>query len=68
MRETTHHADHEAVHHRPANANLHEQLTTSEIFALTSFRERALSACSQAGLVNNLNDGLAWGLLPIMFR
>jgi MFS family permease len=34
---------------------------------LTSFRERALSAASQAGLVNNLNDGLAWGILPLFF-
>ena len=33
----------------------------------TSLREPALSACSQAGLVNNLNDGLAWGLLPLLF-
>jgi MFS family permease len=33
----------------------------------TSWREPALSACSQAGLVNNLNDGLAWGLLPLLF-
>lgn len=38
-----------------------------EVFVLTSFRERALSACSQAGLVNNLNDGMAWGLLPLWF-
>lgn len=38
-----------------------------QIFLLTSFRERALSSCSQAGLVNNLNDGLAWGLFPIYF-
>jgi MFS family permease len=38
-----------------------------EVFMLTSFRERALSACSQAGLVNNLNDGMAWGLLPLWF-
>ena len=34
---------------------------------LTSFREQALSSCSQAGLVNNLNDGLAWGIFPIFF-
>ena len=34
---------------------------------LTSFRDKALSSCSQAGLVNNLNDGLAWGLFPIFF-
>ncbi len=38
-----------------------------EVFVLTSFRERALSSCSQAGLVNNLNDGMAWGLLPLWF-
>jgi MFS family permease len=37
------------------------------VFALTSLREPALSAASQAGLVNNLNDGLAWGLLPIYY-
>jgi MFS family permease len=30
-------------------------------------KERALSAASQAGLVNNLNDGLAWGIFPIFF-
>jgi MFS family permease len=37
------------------------------VFFLTSVREPALSAASQAGLVNNLNDGLAWGLLPIYY-
>jgi MFS family permease len=30
-----------------------------------SFRRPALRACSQAGLVNNLNDALAWGLVPL---
>jgi MFS family permease len=34
-------------------------------FKATSFREPSLSAVCQAGLVNNLNDGMAWGLLPI---
>jgi MFS family permease len=34
-------------------------------FARTSYREPALRSCSQAGLVNNLNDGLAWGLVPL---
>ena len=37
------------------------------IFVLSSIREPALSAASQAGLVNNLNDGLAWGLLPLYY-
>ena len=32
---------------------------------MTSWRDRALFAASQAGLVNNLNDGLVWGLIPI---
>jgi MFS family permease len=34
-------------------------------FAATSFRDPVLRACSQAGLVNNLNDALAWGLAPL---
>ena len=44
-----------------------ERSSTREVLARTSLREPALSACSQAGLVNNLNDGLAWGLLPLLF-
>jgi MFS family permease len=44
-----------------------ERPSTREVFIHTSLREPALSACSQAGLVNNLNDGLAWGLLPLLF-
>jgi len=38
-----------------------------EIFLLTSWKDRRLFAVSQAGLVNNLNDGLAWGLFPLFF-
>ncbi|HWP38832.1 MAG TPA: MFS transporter [Gemmatimonadales bacterium] len=38
-----------------------------EVFRRTSYRDRALSSCSQAGLVNNLNDGVAWGLFPLLF-
>jgi MFS family permease len=37
------------------------------IMLTTSLREPALSAASQAGLVNNLNDGMAWGLLPLYY-
>jgi MFS family permease len=47
--------------------HLHADLTNREVFTQTSFREPALSSASQAGLVNNLNDGLAWGLFPIIF-
>jgi MFS family permease len=38
-----------------------------QIFALTSFRDRNLFAASQAGLVNNLNDGMSWGIFPLFF-
>ncbi|GAC1670907.1 MAG: MFS transporter [Ktedonobacteraceae bacterium] len=38
-----------------------------EIFVLTSWKNRTLFGISQAGLVNNLNDGLAWGLFPLFF-
>jgi MFS family permease len=40
---------------------------TRELLALTTWRDSALSSASQAGLVNNLNDGLAWGLFPLFF-
>jgi MFS family permease len=36
-------------------------------FLRATFREPSLSAACQAGLVNNLNDGMVWGLLPIFF-
>lgn len=47
--------------------HLHDELTNGQVFVQTSFREPALSSASQAGLVNNLNDGLAWGLFPVLF-
>jgi MFS family permease len=42
-------------------------VTLRRVFVNTSFRERALSASCAAGLVNNLNDGMAWGLFPLLF-
>ena len=62
VRETRPHADQEA-----AADPLLLGLSDLEVFTRTSFRERSLSAASQAGLVNNLNDGLAWGLFPVLF-
>ncbi len=38
-----------------------------EVFSRTSFKDRNLFACSQAGLVNNLNDGMSWGVFPLFF-
>jgi MFS family permease len=67
VRETRGHARYEAARHVNTNDTHHGALSTGEIFRLTSFTDKALSSCSQAGLVNNLNDGLAWGLFPIFF-
>lgn len=49
----------------------HESLTDhtgplQNIFIETSFKNKTLSAVTQAGLVNNLNDGMIWGLLPVL--
>lgn len=68
VHETRGHAHHEASHHVDVNGSMTKEMTTKEIFVVTSFRDRALSSTSQAGLVNNLNDGLAWGLFPLLFE
>ena len=67
IRETHHHAKMEASQHVSAHRSADSGLTTGQVFTLTSFKDRSLSAASQAGLVNNLNDGLAWGLFPVLF-
>jgi MFS family permease len=57
--------------HVRLEAAVHSRQSTSmsfrDIFALTSFRDRNLFAASQAGLVNNLNDGMSWGVFPLFF-
>ena len=51
---------------------VHQENTTNKteklknIFLETTFKNKTLSAITQAGLVNNLNDGMIWGLLPIV--
>jgi MFS family permease len=50
-----------------ATATTPPALSFAGILLRTSWRDRSLSAVSQAGLVNNLNDGLAWGLFPLFF-
>ena len=44
-----------------------ERVRFWRIFALTSFGDRNLFAACQAGLVNNLNDGMSWGIFPLFF-
>lgn len=66
VRETRGFARHEAASHL-SPTSLDDSLSTRQVFVLTSFKQRALSAASQAGMVNNLNDGLAWGVFPLLF-
>ena len=69
VRETSHHVDRESELARPpASAHSPESvLSPREVVARTSFTDPDLSSVSQAGMVNNLNDGMAWGLFPLVF-
>lgn len=64
VRETRGHAQLEAEDWRDATR---ETATFSHVLLLTSWKNRTLFTVSQAGLVNNLNDGMAWGLFPLYF-
>ncbi|MFD7734855.1 MFS transporter [Kitasatospora phosalacinea] len=66
VRETRGHARAEAAAH-PAAAGGQPRLGTARIVRTTSLGDRALSAASWAGMVNNLNDALAWGLFPLLY-
>ena len=62
VRETHDHAAHES------STRVEEPpLSQREVFERTTWRDRNLSSATQAGLINNLNDGLAWGLFPLIF-
>jgi MFS family permease len=69
VRETRHHVALEAGDF-PSVSNVAghgTELSTREILARASWRDPALSSASHAGMVNNLNDGMAWGLFPLFF-
>lgn len=51
------------VHKETATDNT---LQLDSVFLETTFKNKTLSSVTQAGLVNNLNDGMIWGLLPIV--
>ncbi len=63
IHETKSHAEQEAKSQtRTSNS---QPPSFAQILLLTSWKDRALFAVSQAGMVNNLNDGMVWGLIPI---
>jgi MFS family permease len=64
VRETQHHVAAESkLHGEPSDGTP----TQREVFWRTTWLDKNLSSVSQAGLVNNLNDGMAWGLFPLFF-
>ncbi len=62
VRETSFHVDLEQASRAPV-----EPMAWRSIVVRTTLRDPSLSAACQAGLANNLNDGMAWGLLPIFY-
>lgn len=77
VKESIHHAKLEAKLHHSAPVQAADgsnapavpprRPSLREIFALASWKDRNLFSCSQAGLVNNLNDGMSWGIYPLFF-
>lgn len=66
VRDTKAHAQLEAREHVPdRNGSAEASLPFAEVFRRTTWKNRTLFSASQAGLVNNLNDGMMWGLIPI---
>src|SRR5215212_6984349 len=63
VRDTGEHVRLETESHPPEPSSLGFR----EVFLRTSFKDRNLFACSQAGLLNNLNDGMSWGVFPLFF-
>ncbi len=63
VRDTRHHVGLELSRHASAS----EDVAFWDVFRRTSFGDRNLVAASQAGLVNNLNDGMSWGIFPLFF-
>ena len=65
VRETRHHVSHESA--LAGTLPPGGIPSPREVFWRTTLLDRNLSSISQAGLVNNLNDGMAWGLFPMVF-
>ncbi|GAA6616156.1 MFS transporter [Scytonema sp. NUACC26] len=65
--DTTEHARTETKNRSATQSLSGEALSFWEVFQKSSWGDRNLFSCSQAGLVNNLNDGMAWGLFPLFF-
>ena len=67
VRETRGHVEHEQDAHEQKRLDRPPTPRWRVVFWRTTLHDPSLSAVSQAGLVNNLNDGMAWGLLPLYY-
>lgn len=56
----------DTIHHVHLESKDNQQKILKNIFRDTSWKDKNLGSITQAGLVNNLNDGMVWGLLPIL--
>jgi MFS family permease len=65
VRDTRAHAKLEAALHHSQTPSAAP--STLKVFAETSWRDKTLFSVSQAGMVNNLNDGMSWGVFPLLF-
>ena len=52
--------------HVAAETKTNTRKVLNNIFWETTWKDRNLGSISQAGFVNNLNDGMIWGILPII--
>lgn len=67
VRETAAHVAEEAKLTSKNGSYFESPPPQKEIFLRTSFTDKNLSSMTQAGFINNLNDGMAWGLFPMLF-
>jgi MFS family permease len=65
VRDTRGHARLEAALHAPDEQV--REISSAHVFTETTWRNKTLFSVSQAGLVNNLNDGMSWGVFPLLF-
>lgn len=53
-------------HHVAKESTVSEQKNLNHVFWDTTWRDKTLGSVTQAGLINNLNDGMVWGIFPIL--
>lgn len=64
VKETRHHTQQEIKNYHSSDF---KPLSNREVFLKTTLSDKNLSSVTQAGFVNNLNDGMAWGLFPMLY-